>query len=180
PRAACAGGLGPGGSGRRAAGVVGGLGRGRSRPPVGVRFFPPLSAPPLPEAAVSAAELQARFVEPLPDVAAPEVVALVEYLARAGGEEEIFRIADEIKKPFDRLIGIVKAGELLGFVDTPQHLVTLTNAGQRFVAADADERAQLWRDQLLRLRLVRDVRPPGAAPPGPPLDPAPGLEATLD
>src|SRR5262249_59285089 len=126
----------------------------------------------VPEAGVSAAELQARFVEPLPDVAAPEVVALVEYLARAGGEEEIFRIAEEIKKPFDRLIGIVKAGELLGFVDTPQHLVTLTNAGQRFVAADADERAQLWRDQLLRLRLFADVHALVAASPGRPAHPA--------
>ena len=144
--------------------------------PVFYRVF----APPLPEAEVSAAELQARFVEPLPDVAAQEVVALVEYLARAGGEVEIFRIAEEIKKPFERLIGIVKAGELLGFVDTPQHDVTLTNVGRRFVAADAEERRELWREQLLQLRIFMDVHALVAAAPERHIHRESALEAIMD
>ncbi len=145
-----------------------------------VPVFYRLFAPPLPEAEVAAAELQARFVEPLPDVAAQEVVALVEYLAREGGEEEIFQIAEDLKKPFDRLIGVVKAGELLSFVDTPQQMVTLTNAGRRFVAADAEERRNLWREQLLKLRLFEDVHELVAASPGRHIHRESALEAIMD
>jgi heavy metal efflux system protein len=145
-----------------------------------VPVFYRLFSPPLPEAEVSAAEIQARFVEPLPDVAPQEVVALVEYLARAGGEEEIFGIAEEIKKPFDRLIAIVKAGELLALIDTPQHQVTLTNAGRRFAAADPDERRLLWREQLLRLRLFEDVQELVASSPGRHVHRESLLEAIMD
>jgi len=145
-----------------------------------VPVFYRLFVPPLPEEAASAAEVQARSAEPLPDVAAQEVVALLEYLARAGGEEEIFRIAEEIKKPFDRLIGVVKAGELLEFIDTPQQVVALTNAGRRFVAADADERRNLWRDQLLKLRLFQDVHELVAASPGRHIHRESALEAIMD
>ncbi len=145
-----------------------------------VPVFYRLFVPPLPEEAVSAAEIQARFAEPLPDVAAQEVVALLEYLARAGGEEEIFRIGDEIKKPFDRLINVVKAGELLDFIDTPQHLVALTNAGRRFVAADVEERRNLWREQLLKLRLFKDAQELVAASPGRHIHRESALEAIMD
>jgi cobalt-zinc-cadmium resistance protein CzcA len=145
-----------------------------------VPVFYRLFAPPLPEAEVSPAELQARFVEPLPDVAPQEVVQLVEYLVGAGGEEEIFRIAEEIKKPFERLIAIVKAGELLELIDTPQHMVTLTNAGKRFAAADADERRNLWQEQLLRLRLFKDIHELVAASPGRHVHRESVLEAIMD
>jgi heavy metal efflux system protein len=122
-----------------------------------VPIFYRLFAPALPEAEVGAAAIEARFVEPLPDVAAEELVALLEHLSRAGGEQEIFRIVDETKKQFGRLIAVVKAGELLGALDTPQHTVALTPIGRRFVAAPADERQDLWREQLLRLRLFKEI-----------------------
>jgi len=145
-----------------------------------VPVFYRLFVPPLPEEAVPAAEIQARSAEPLPDVAAQEVVALLDYVAQAGGEEEIFRIAEDIKKPFDRLIGVVKAGELLGFIDTPQQLVTLTNAGRRFIAADAEERRHLWRERLLELRLFKEVQELVAAAPGRHIHRESALEAIMD
>jgi len=52
---------------------------------------------------------------------------------------------------------IVKAGELLDFVDTPQQLVVLTAVGQRFAEAAPTEQAAIWRQQLLQLRLFRIV-----------------------
>jgi cobalt-zinc-cadmium resistance protein CzcA len=145
-----------------------------------VPVFYRLFAPPLPEAEVPGAELQARFVEPLPDVAAPEVVALLDYLAEAGGEAEIFRIAEEMKKPFDRLVGVVKAGELLGFIDTPQHVVALTATGRQFVAGNADERRELWREQLLHLRIFQDVHDLVAASPGRHIHRESALEAIME
>ena len=50
---------------------------------------------------------------------------------------------------------IVKAAELLDFVDTPQQHVVLTATGQRFVGVSPNEQAALWRQQLLQLRLFR-------------------------
>jgi cobalt-zinc-cadmium resistance protein CzcA len=145
-----------------------------------VPVFYRLFAPPLPDAEAPAAELQARFVEPLPDVAAQEVVALVEYLGQAGGEEDIFRIAEETRMPFGRLIGVVKAGELLGLLDTPQHEVALTNTGRRFVATDTEGRRELWREQLLLLRLFRDVSDLVSASPGRHIHRESALEAIMD
>ena len=74
----------------------------------------------------------------------------------------------------------MKAGELLEFIDTPQQVVALTNAGRRFVAADADERRNLWRDQLLKLRLFQDVHELVAASPGRHIHRESALEAIMD
>jgi heavy metal efflux system protein len=113
--------------------------------------------PALPEAAAPAPELGALFVEPLPDVAPTDVVAVLAFLHRAGGESEIFQIADATGRDFGRIILVVKAAELLDFVDTPRHLVVLTAVGRRFVEAAPDGQATLWRQQLLQLRLFRIV-----------------------
>src|SRR5262249_6804965 len=120
--------------------------------PVFYRIF----APPLPEEpAVSG--LPYGPAEPLPDVSVTEVISLLEFLQQRGGEEEIVRIADDTHREFSRVLFIVKAAELLGFVDTPGQRVVLTATGKRFVEATADERKSLWRDQLLILRLFREI-----------------------
>jgi NitT/TauT family transport system ATP-binding protein len=74
----------------------------------------------------------------------------------------------------------VKAGELLRFIDTPQQLVALTNAGRRFVAADAEERRDLWREQLLHLRLFKEVHELVAASPARHIHRESALEAIMD
>jgi len=52
----------------------------------------------------------------------------------------------------------VKAAEMLDLVDTPKRAVLLTTLGKRFVNANMDDRKDLWRAQLLELRLFRVVR----------------------
>ncbi len=121
--------------------------------PVFYRLF----VPALPEATVQAAGTDARFTEPLPDVAASDVVALVEHLHARDGEEELYRIADETNHEFGRMIAIVKAAEMLGFVDTPPQLVVLTSRGVAFTTANPDERRSIWREQLLHLGLFQDM-----------------------
>jgi cobalt-zinc-cadmium resistance protein CzcA len=122
-----------------------------------VPVFYRILSPGLPEAKPTEAEMDSRFIEPLPDVSATRVVALVEYLRQCGGEAEVFRIAEETNQEFGRVITVVKAAEMLGLIDTPGQLVVLTATGSRFAAATPADRQSLWRERLLTLSLFRDM-----------------------
>src|SRR5262249_22878797 len=94
---------------------------------------------------------------PLPDVSVTEIVGLLEYLHQHGDEEDIADVADNLNREFARIVLIVKAGELLGFIDTPLQMVVLTETGKRFVEATPENRKELWRERLLTLRLFHEV-----------------------
>jgi NitT/TauT family transport system ATP-binding protein len=111
--------------------------------------------PDLPPA-VTSPEPAAGY-EPLPECSSSEIVGLLEYLDARGGKEDVFRIAADTNREFGRMIAVVKAAEMLDFVDTPKRMVNLEPLGQRFVKGTAEERKALWREQLLKLRLYRDV-----------------------
>jgi NitT/TauT family transport system ATP-binding protein len=96
-------------------------------------------------------------IEPLPEASASEIKGLLEYLDARGGREDLFRIAAETNREFGRVITVVKAAEMLDFVDTPKRTVVLKAEGQRFVAAPPAERTAIWRGQLLKLRLFRQL-----------------------
>lgn len=100
----------------------------------------------------------ARAVEPLPEVSGSEVIGLLEYLDARGGKQDLFHIAADTHREFGRVISIVKAAEMLNFVDTPKSLVVLEAEGKRFVEAPAEERKTIWRDQLLNLQLFRVIQ----------------------
>jgi hypothetical protein len=123
-----------------------------------VPVFYYLLAPPLHGTAERAGtEFAARFIEPLPDVAPEDVVALLEHLVTHGGEAEVFQLADRTNTEFARLLALVKTAEMLDFVEAPGHMVVLTERGKAFCAVPAD-RPALWREQLLRLGLFREIR----------------------
>jgi NitT/TauT family transport system ATP-binding protein len=96
-------------------------------------------------------------IEPLPQATTSELIGLLEYLDGRGGRQDIFRIASETNREFGQLIAVVEAGEMLNLVDTPRRDVVLDAEGIRFVRANAIERQTIWRTQLLRLRLFREV-----------------------
>jgi NitT/TauT family transport system ATP-binding protein len=96
-------------------------------------------------------------LEALPEATPNQVIGLLEYLDARGGQEDVFRIADDTDTEFGRMLNIVEAAELLDFVDTPKRLVVLDTLGRRFVRAGPDERQAIWRTQLLKLRLFRLV-----------------------
>lgn len=97
------------------------------------------------------------FCEPLPEVGAGQIVGLVEYLDARGGREDIFRIATDTGQEFGQIIMVVKAAEMLELVDTPRRSVLLSAEGQRFAQASTPQRKQMWKEQLLKLRLFRDI-----------------------
>jgi len=124
-----------------------------------VPVFYRILVPPLPtEAAAVDLEAEARsLVEPLPDVAAADVVGLVVHLGVHGGRVDIFHICEETNREFARVIAIVKAAEMLGFIETPGQNVLLVPRGKHFLDAPPDQRRALWREQLLTLGLFREV-----------------------
>src|SRR4029079_342360 len=96
-------------------------------------------------------------VEPLPETTSSEIVGLLEYLDARGGCEELFRIAADTNRQFGDIINTVRAAEMLELVDTPKRMVVIDTIGRRFLSADPEQRKVIWREQLLKLRLFREV-----------------------
>ncbi len=111
----------------------------------------------MPDVPAPVAQQALAMIEPLPEATSSEIVGLLEYLDAREGKEDVFRIASDTNREFGRLITVVKAAEMLDFVDTPKRMVVLEPDGLRFVRATAEERKKIWRDQLLKIRLFRDV-----------------------
>jgi NitT/TauT family transport system ATP-binding protein len=111
----------------------------------------------MPDAPV-AAPAGPQLIEPVPDALPSEIIGLLEYLDARGGSDELFRIVADTHREFGRVITVVKAAEMLDFVDTPKRAVLLTAEGRKFVAADEETKPRLWRDQLLTLKLFRQIR----------------------
>ena len=106
---------------------------------------PPATAAPVP------------VIEALPRAVPTEIVGLLEYLDARGGKEDLFRIAHDTGRQFGEMIEIVEAAELLDFLDTPKRMVVLEPAGRRYLAAKPEDRPAVWREQLMHLRIFRDV-----------------------
>lgn len=95
--------------------------------------------------------------EPLPEATSSQIVGLIEYLDARGGKDDLFKIASDTGQEFGTVILVVKAAEMLDFVDTPKRLVHLSPDGQRFVQGLQEERKAVWKEQLLKMRLFREV-----------------------
>jgi NitT/TauT family transport system ATP-binding protein len=97
-------------------------------------------------------------IEPLPMVQSADILGLLEFLETQSGASDLFHVASHTHVPFEKVLTTVKAAEMLDLVDTPKRAVLLTPLGKRFVNANMDDRKDLWRAQLLELRLFRVVR----------------------
>ena len=69
----------------------------------------------------------------------------------------MFQIASDTQRKFGRLINTAEAAEMLDFVDTPKRMVVLTDMGRQYLQGDAAKRQAIWRTQLLKLRMFREV-----------------------
>ncbi|MBI3581330.1 MAG: nitrate/sulfonate/bicarbonate ABC transporter ATP-binding protein [Nitrospinae bacterium] len=108
----------------------------------------------MPDVAVApAAGFTPPLIEPLPDATPSEIVGLLEYLDARGGRADVFQIATDTHREFGEIIKVVKAAEMLDFVDTPKRQVLLEPVGSRLVKGNAEERGAIWREQILKLAL---------------------------
>ena len=98
-----------------------------------------------------------RHVEPLPHVSPGEILGLLEILDDNNGMVDIFDLAQKTGRDFGSTITVVKAAELLDFVDTPKHNVVFTDTGRQFLKGDVNNRKLLFKQQILSLRLFEVV-----------------------
>jgi NitT/TauT family transport system ATP-binding protein len=110
------------------------------------------------EVSAPAPSLQPDLVEPLPPAPSSDILGLLEYLETQGGTVDLFQVAAATHVTFEKILASVKGAEMLDFVDTPKRQVVLTPLGQRFVRANMDDRKDIWKNQLLELRLFRLVQ----------------------
>src|SRR5262249_55649939 len=94
-------------------------------------------------------------VETLPQVALPDVIGLVEFVGTRGGQGDCFAISKELGKDFGQVLFLVKAAELLDFVDTPKNLVVMTDFGKRFIQGDVNVRKRVVHEAMRQLRLAQ-------------------------
>ncbi len=96
--------------------------------------------------------------EPLPHVQVGEIFGLMEILRDRGGEMDMFKLDQMTDYDFGHTLAVVKAGEMLDFLDTPKNSVVLTGVGNRFLDADINGRKALFREQISRLGTFQFVQ----------------------
>jgi NitT/TauT family transport system ATP-binding protein len=110
----------------------------------------------MPDIPAMPAAAEAIF-EPLPEALPGEIVGLMEYLDARGGRQDVFHIASDTHREFGHTINVVKAAEMLNFVDTPKRMVVIDTEGRRFVQAGPEQRRAIFREQVLKLRLFQEI-----------------------
>ena len=111
----------------------------------------------LPEHAPPAPAEQVPRIEPLPCVGPNPVIGLMEILRDNGGQMEVFALDALTDYDFGRTLAVVKAGEMLDFLDTPKNNVVLTQIGNQFLDADINGRKTIFNRQLQTLGIFRFV-----------------------
>ncbi len=113
----------------------------------------------LPDVEITAPEpsLLSDMAEPLPSAQSGDILGLLEFLETQGGTCDLFQVVSHTHVPFELVLASTKSAEMLEFVDTPKRSVIFTALGQRFVRAGMEERKQIWKEQLLNLKLFRVV-----------------------
>jgi NitT/TauT family transport system ATP-binding protein len=110
---------------------------------------PPVSGRPVSRA-------RARM-ESIPTVPVSQMLGLLSILRDDPELENIYDISNEIGKDFGDTISLVKAAEILEFVDTPKDQVRFTELGKKFIDADSDTRKEIFAEQVKKLRLFHII-----------------------
>jgi NitT/TauT family transport system ATP-binding protein len=96
-------------------------------------------------------------MESIPTVPVGRVLGLLSILRDDPELDNIYDIANEIGKDFGETISLVKAAEILEFVDTPKDEVRFTELGKKFVDGDPDTQKEIFAEQVRKLRLFHII-----------------------
>jgi NitT/TauT family transport system ATP-binding protein len=110
---------------------------------------PPVSGRPVSRA-------RARM-ESIPTVPVGRILGLLSILHDDPELENIYDISNEIGKDFGETISLLKAAEILEFVETPKDEVRFTELGKRFNDADLETRKEIFAEQVKKLRLFHII-----------------------
>jgi len=111
---------------------------------------------PLPVSGRPVSRARARM-ESIPTVPVSQMLGLLSILRDDPELENIYDISNEIGKDFGDTISLVKAAEILEFVDTPKDQVRFTELGKKFIDADSDTRKEIFAEQVKKLRLFHII-----------------------
>ncbi|MBV8211995.1 MAG: nitrate/sulfonate/bicarbonate ABC transporter ATP-binding protein [Verrucomicrobia bacterium] len=114
----------------------------------------PPEPPPAPGKPVSRARTR---MESIPTVGVNQILGLISILHDSPDLDNIYDVSDEIGRDFGETIAIVKAGEILEFVNTPKDEVKLTDLGKRFFESDRQTRKTIFAEQVQKLRLFHII-----------------------
>src|ERR1700757_4856140 len=114
----------------------------------------PPEPPPAPGKPVSRARAR---MESIPTVGVNQILGLISILHDSPDLDSIYDVSDEIGKDFGETIAIVKAGEILEFVNTPKDEVQLTDLGKRFFESDRQTRKTIFAEQVQKPRLFHII-----------------------
>ncbi|MDE1997990.1 MAG: ATP-binding cassette domain-containing protein [Burkholderiales bacterium] len=96
-------------------------------------------------------------MESIPLVPVGQILGLLSLLHDEPDLSNIYDISDEIGREFGETIAIVKAAEILEFIDTPKDEVVFTELGRKFIASDPAGRKAIFADQVFKLRLFHII-----------------------
>ncbi|MEX8517085.1 MAG: nitrate/sulfonate/bicarbonate ABC transporter ATP-binding protein [Leptothrix sp. (in: b-proteobacteria)] len=113
-------------------------------------------APEAPVAGQPISRARSRM-ESIPLVPVGQILGLLSLLHDTPELANIYDISDEIGREFGETISLVKAAEILEFVDTPKDNVCFTELGKRFIAADRTGRRAIFAEQVFKLRLFHII-----------------------
>jgi NitT/TauT family transport system ATP-binding protein len=97
------------------------------------------------------------FVTPLPPTGLSKVLGLLEILDDHGGREDIYKLARELRDSFGELIVIIKAAEILEFVDTPGGDLVLLPLGKQIIELPVNEKKKIISQQVAKLSLIEHM-----------------------
>ncbi len=96
-------------------------------------------------------------MESIPVVGLNQILGLLSILHDSPEENNVYDISNEIGKDFGETIAIVKAAEILEFVNTPKDEVEFTDLGRKFYDADRQTRKMIFAEQVQKLRLFHII-----------------------
>jgi len=95
--------------------------------------------------------------EIIPAANIEEILGLLGVLAAEGGRLGAGDLAEAASRRFDETLQIIKAAELLSFVESPGLDVVITPLGKEFVEADVNDQKKLMNKQLRGLRTFQHL-----------------------
>jgi NitT/TauT family transport system ATP-binding protein len=115
--------------------------------------------PDLPEEAPTSVPVAGiPLPSPLPAVNLGHIFGLMEIVRDHGGQMEVFKLDSLTDYDFGHTIAVVKAGELLDFLDTPKNQVILTDVGRRFLDGDINVRKKMFGEQIMTLGTFQFIK----------------------
>lgn len=91
---------------------------------------------------VEAESIQSKFLiskekhQMLPNAKPGAIAGLLELIFERGGEEDIYKLSDELQMEVDDILPIVDAAALLQYIKVTEGDISLTEIGKEFVTAD--------------------------------------------